>query len=193
MYKLCKTEQSATRQKMLELGLLNCMLTRHYEEISVSDLCTAMDIPRKSFYRYFSGKDGALHALIDHTLMGYEGFSVSQRAQKTRTLTGELENFFLFWIEQKALLDALQKSSLSGVLIERAIMHSLSETVLPKRFLKMDSAQLQRDVTTFGVCGLMSMVLIWHHDGYPRSAAEMAGAAARLLGKPLFPNVEELL
>ena len=74
MYKLCKTEQSATRQKMLELGLLNCMLTRHYEEISVSDLCTAMDIPRKSFYRYFSGKDGALHALIDHTLMGYEGF-----------------------------------------------------------------------------------------------------------------------
>ena len=91
------------------------------------------------------------------------------------------------------MLDALQKSSLSGVLIERSIMHSLSETVLPKRFLQMDSAQLQRDVTTFGVCGLMSMVLIWHHDGYPRSAAEMAGAAARLLGKPLFPNVEELL
>ena len=82
MYKLCKSEQSATRQKQLEQGLLKVMLTQRYEDISVSDLCTAMDIPRKSFYRYFSGKDGALHALIDHTMISYESFSISQRVQR---------------------------------------------------------------------------------------------------------------
>ena len=72
MYKLCKTEQSAQRQRQLEEGLLTAMKTKRYEEITISDLCEQMDIPRKSFYRYFSSKDGALHALIDHTLLDFE-------------------------------------------------------------------------------------------------------------------------
>ena len=72
MYKLCKTEQSAQRQRQLEEGLLAAMKTKRYEEITISDLCEQMDIPRKSFYRYFSSKDGALHALIDHTLLDFE-------------------------------------------------------------------------------------------------------------------------
>ena len=79
MYKLCKTEQSAARQRRLEQGLLQAMQTQQYEDISISDLCDQMGVPRKSFYRYFSGKDGALHALIDHTMISYESFSISQR------------------------------------------------------------------------------------------------------------------
>ena len=51
MYKLCKTEQSAGRQRELEQGLLHLMLKNRYEDISVSDLCNFMKIPRNSFYR----------------------------------------------------------------------------------------------------------------------------------------------
>lgn len=189
MYKLCKTEQSAMRQKMLEEGLLKAMLAKHFEEISVSDLCDQMDIPRKSFYRYFSSKDGALHGLIDHTLMEYEGFTVPYQ-RGGRSLISDLEGFFQFWVVHKNLLDALARSNMSGVLIERAITHALSETVMPKRFLPKDSKDMQKQITMFGVCGLMSMVLTWHHDGYPRTALEMAKVAARLLGQPLFPNAE---
>ena len=72
MYKLCKTEQSAQRQRELEQGLLAIMNSTRYEDITVSDMCQKLNIPRKSFYRYFSSKDGALHALIDHTLMEFE-------------------------------------------------------------------------------------------------------------------------
>ena len=79
MYKQCRTEQSASRQRHLEQGLLQMMLKRQFEEISVSDLCEEIGVPRKAFYRYFSGKDGALHALIDHTLLEYEGFTASAK------------------------------------------------------------------------------------------------------------------
>ena len=51
MYKLCKTEQSAQRQRELEYGLLDAMLVKNYEDISISDLCDHLQIPRKSFYR----------------------------------------------------------------------------------------------------------------------------------------------
>ena len=190
MYKLCKTEQSAQRQRQLEEGLQTVMLTKHFEEISVSDLCDQLQVPRKSFYRYFSSKDGALYGLIDHTMMEYERFAVARQKVTGRTLSNELESFFQFWVEHKDLLDAIQKSGLSGVLVERSISHALGETVMPKRFLPRDSRDMQRQVTMFGVCGLMSMVLTWHHDGYKETPTQLARVACRLLGQPLFPNAE---
>lgn len=193
MYKLCKTEQSAARQRQLEEGLLLTMSAMRYEDITVSDLCERIGVPRKTFYRYFDSKDGALHALLDHTLMQYEGFNAVYLSGEARTLQRELEQFFQFWVLHKDLLDALDKSDISGMLIERAISHALSDTVMPKRFLPKDSLEMQKHITMFGVCGLMSMVLTWHHDGYPQSAAQMARVAARLIGQPLFPNAEQYL
>lgn len=190
MYKLCRTEQSAARQHMIENGLLSMMLIRRYDEITVSDLCDALSIPRKSFYRYFTGKDGALHALIDHTLLGFELFAAPDNHNKKRTLLTEMENFFEFWLAQKTFLDALSKSDLSGMLVERAVNHSVSEAVMPRRFLPGESGEMQRHVTMFCACGMMSMVVAWHHDGYPQSPQEMAQITQRLLVRPLFPNVE---
>lgn len=193
MYKLCKTEQSAQRQRQLEEGLLKVMLTKHFEEVSVSELCDQLQVPRKSFYRYFSSKDGALHALIDHTLMQYESFTLSRQRKEGRTMVSELENLFQFWLVHRDLLDALMRSSMSGVLIERAIGHAVSEAVMPRRFLPRDSQEMAKQVTMFGVCGLMSMVLTWHHDGYPQSPAQMARIAARLISQPLFPNIDAFI
>lgn len=186
MYKLCKTEQSAARQWELEQGLLSAMSVCRYEDISVSDLCTHMGIPRKSFYRYFSGKDGALHGLIDHTLLEFDSFHWPGHGAEERTYQKELELFFLFWQEKKPLLDALARSGLSGVLIERSIEHALSNAGMSRRIPEPEAPELRAHATMFSVCGLMSMVVGWHHAGYPQSAAHMARIAVRLVTKPLF-------
>lgn len=193
MYKLCKTEQSAARQRELEAGLLKAMETIRYEEISVSDLCDQLQIPRKSFYRYFTSKDGALHALLDHTLMEFEEYTMSFQQGHTRTVQLDLESFFRFWIRHRNLLDALARSGITGMLIERAVAYALTDDILPKRFLPGDDPQTQRQITTFGVCGLMSMVLTWHHEDFQTPAGEMARIAARMLSQPLFPSVEKYI
>lgn len=193
MYKLCKTDQSARRQRELEMGLLGVMKTQRYEEISISELCAGLQVPRKTFYRYFDSKDGCLFGLIDHTLLNYEGFNYAYLSSGKRTLQRELEQFFLFWYDNKELLDVLRASGLSGMLIERAISFALSDTVMPRRFLPDDSETMKKHITMFGVCGLLSMVLSWHEGGFSESAAELSAIAARLLGKPLFPGTEQLL
>ncbi len=192
MYKLCKTEQSAARQRQLEQGLMELMTAMQYEDISVSDLCQQMQIPRKAFYRYFSGKDGALHAMIDHTLLEYEAFGYAHKNRR-RTLTGELTQFFAFWQQHDRLLNALCRSNLSGVLMDRTIEYAISETVVPGRFLENEELGMRSHVVQFAICGLMSMVLRWHQNGYLENAQEMAQVAARLLEKPLFPDVGERL
>ncbi len=193
MYKLCKTEQSAARQRELERGLLQTMATVRYEDINVSELCQKLEIPRKSFYRYFSSKDGALYALIDHTLMEYEGFSGNRHSREGRTLGGELTSFFEFWIQHVKLLDALERSGMSGMLIERSISYAISETVFPNRFLSGEDKMTRQHVVMFAVCGLMTIMIQWHHGGYQQSASEMAALAVRLLARPLFPDVDRIL
>lgn len=192
MYKLCKTEQSATRQRQLEEGLLAAISTHRYDELSVSDLCAQLGIPRKSFYRYFSSKEGALHALLDHTLMRFDEFSLSTATGK-RTLHRDLSQFFQFWLHNRPLLDALEKNGLSGLLIQRAIAYGISGAALPRRFLPKDSLEMQEQVTMFAVCGLMSMVIAWHQSGYAHSLSAMADLAVRVLSQPLFPDSESLM
>ena len=185
MYKLCKTEQSAARQRQLEQGLLQAMRTQHYEDISISELCDRLGVPRKSFYRYFSNKDGALFALIDHTLMEFEQ-SPDYSAGLRGGALGDLERYFIFWHSQKDLLDALQRSRLSGLLVERATHHAFRERLMPE-YLLMENETIQQLSLTFAVCGLLSMVLAWHRDGYRESVKAISGIAAAMLTKPLIP------
>ncbi len=184
MYKLCKTEQSAARQRQLELGLLQCMLTRRYEEISISDLCEQMRIPRKSFYRYFSSKDGALFALLDHTMLEFykEGFRNFGEGKPM----GDLDAFFVFWHERRDVLDALERSGLSGILVERATALAQKERLVPV-LINNWSADLQQIAMSFAICGLMSMVIQWHHNGYRVSPEEMSQVAKAMLTRPLIP------
>jgi len=187
MYKLCKTEQSARRQRELEQGLLQAMQTEQYDDISISDLCDRLQIPRKSFYRYFSSKDGALFALLDHSLMEFEAFSSSLRPEKKGTAIGDLELYFEFWYDRRELLGALQRSRLSGMLVERSTSYAVTERRMPS-YLRSMPEQVQEMSLTFAVCGLLSMVFQWHSQGFKQTPSEMAHIATMMLTQPLIPR-----
>ena len=185
MYKLCKTEQSARRQRQLEQGLLEMMQHVRYEEISVSDLCDHLEVPRKSFYRYFSSKDGALYALLDHTMMEFFETSVGSSGTVPGTQIGDLDRYFVFWRQHGALIDALQRNSLAGILVERAMSLALRERLMPG-YLQDKSADVQQLAMAFSVCGLISMVLQWYNQGFRMPAEEMTKIAVSILTKPLI-------
>ena len=188
MYKICKTEQSARRQQEIQEGLLQLMLTKGYEDITVSDLCGKLQLPRKSFYRYFGSKEDALMGLLDQRLMGYETGNRSGGAVPGKGFILDLNWFFEFWLTQKDLLDALERSGLSGILVQRAIHNSSRAEIFdyaPEHYSRADVEM----TTAFIVCGLMSIVLSWHHDGYLRLPGEMAETAQRMLDRPLVPKL----
>lgn len=182
MYKLCKTEQSALRQRQLEQGLLQLMQTKRYEEISISDLCQRMGMPRKTFYRYFDGKDGALFALLDHTML--EFYQHGLREPNAGTAIGDLDRFFVFWHDHASLLSALKRSGLGGVLVERATAFAVNERLMPDH-IRAWPAEQQKIALSFALSGLMSMVLQWHEQDFQPSADKMTKMAAAVLTKPL--------
>ena len=192
MYKQCQTAQSAARQRQIEEGFLALLLRAQYEDISVSDLCQAIGIPRKAFYRYFDSKDGALHAIMDHAIMDFELHSTSAELLEPETPMDYMEHVFLYWIAHRELLDALEKSNLSGMLIQRALDFSQNLDTIP-RFMRITDKRLREYGTMFMVCGLMTMIVQWHSDGFSKSTREMAELTMQLLTQPLFSgNVEDI-
>ena len=188
MYKQCRTEQSAARQRELLAGLQDAMNQQHYDEITVSGLCEYMQIPRKSFYRYFSSKEGALHALIDYSLLDSDSFR-EKWLKGSVAVQEELEQLFAYWYQKKHLLDALANSGLSGVLVQRAIGHAVEETSRDKTLTNQDQQNAQKYSTLYAVSGIMSLVIQWHHDGYPQTPKQMAKIAHGLVTRPLIPNL----
>lgn len=183
MYKVCRTEQSIQRQRSVEQELLKMMLTGSYEDISISDLCDRMQIPRKAFYRYFSGKEGALYAMIDHAMMDF--YAVDEQKPDTGTPRGDLQRFFTFWYDHRQLLDALSRNGLTEVLIHRATVLVRQESLISKQVLSTETVRRELELT-FALCGLMSMILRWHEMGFPLTDREMAETAMGMLSRPLI-------
>ena len=193
MYKQCRTEQSAKRQRAIEKALERLMLTRRIDEITVSELCDKSEIPRKAFYRYFDSIDGALHAMIDHTMSEFHSFGSRYTIHERRSLQRDIEQYFIFWKERRDFLDALDRSSLLGFLIQKSLNYSVSDMMNPEKFLPHDGEWDRSQVFKFAVCGLMTMMIEWYKGGFVTSTTEMARLACRVLSEPLFPNIANII
>lgn len=172
MYKHCATEESARRQRQLEGCLLELMLQNEYPQITISHICDRAGISRKSFYRYFSSKEGCLCALLDHAI--FDGASYY--------LPGHTENqsvriiyarFFQYWKEHQSLLDALSQNNLSMLLVERILEYVTNEE-REFRILFQDQGSDAHERSLFYIGGIMSMVLDWHKTGYQKSVTQMS-------------------
>ncbi|MDD6319377.1 MAG: TetR/AcrR family transcriptional regulator [Oscillospiraceae bacterium] len=171
----------------MEQGLLSAMLEQRYEDITVSGLCDRMGVPRKSFYRYFDSKEDALHALLDHTLMDYEGYIPDGKSAWPLTIEEEIERYFDYWLSKKPLLDALSFSGLSSVLSERALAQVQESLPLLQRRMSAETNDEEREyMTVFATGGILTLMIRWHHMGCPVSPKHMAHIIARFLSQPLF-------
>ena len=176
MYKICHTQQSAQRQRELEAGLLNALAQQPYSKIALTDLCRALKVPRKTFYRYFPTKDDCLLSLIDHTLsdcndlalMGWSG---------GRTLDSQAQlRFFRYWREHASLLDAIRDNGMQSLLLERTsvIVDRMKENTVSPSFA--------RDQMEYFIAhGLMYTVIRWHQFGFPCTPEELAAVFEDLL------------
>lgn len=181
MYKHCATEESAQRQRQLEQCLLELMLTDNYSQITIGHICDRAGVSRKSFYRYFSSKEGCLYALIDHAVFDGASYYLPNHNdnQSTRFI---YERLFRYWKEQHALLDALSRNNLSLILVERMLLYITQEEheFIPFLQSRTDDAH---EHSLFYVGGIMTLILDWHQSGYQKSILQMSKVLSDLIGQ----------
>ena len=160
--------------------------------LTVSEICEATNVPRKAFYRYFSCKEGLLHALIKHNLESYQDYYKSFNLS-SRTVKGELSCYFAFWKTEpiKTMLDVLDKNSLLGHLFKFSRETSSSSFINMEKFFPSESPWHREQILNFTIQGLQSLMLDWYYSGFKKSTEEMASIACRMLQEPLFPSLEK--
>ena len=189
MYKLCKTEQSTTRQREIEKILLDLMLKKHYDEISVSEICEAANMPRKSFYRYFDGKEGVKQSLLQHTMTDFSAFQDGRRTKNMRTIHEEFEDMFIFWKSKKDVLEAFDKSGLIGILVESATSYAMEEFYGIEKYMTDSTVREKEMAYQFIISGMLAMTINWYRSGFVETVPNIARTATRIITKPLFENL----
>ena len=192
MFKLCKTEESARRQREIEASLFELMHTKHYDDISITELCLRLNMPRKAFYRYFDSKDDAIRAFLLHTLSEYRGFDMSEKEMKNRSLRRELEMYFSFWQDHRDILITFERSGMLELVTELSVSFPIGERVSTARFLPDDSEHTRDMVFRFAFAGLVRLMLDWYKSGFAASARQMSTLAVRLMTEPLFGGLEKI-
>lgn len=179
MAKVCTSEKTSGRQRWIENGLLELMLERRFEDISVTELCIHLNLSRRSFYRYFSDLEDVLDSLMNHTM---QDMAIVHAAP---TLP-DLEVYCEFWLRQKDLLSALSRSDMHSKLARYTLQYAGSDTILANLAEEDLERNLGPEINLFIISGLSSLLISWHQEGFRKTPREMAQTAMRLLFKPLL-------
>lgn len=178
MYKLCITEKSAKNQLVLEQAFLRLALQHNCDDVTISDICREAGLSRKVYYRLFENKNDVLYALIDHTLGGFEAYEPEMEP---------LHRFFTYWKDQRQLLDALNRSQCTALLLDRVVRFVLTYNPSSLTDVYPDLLSWDRDTQIFFISGLFGMMLDWHVRGYDSSVEEISQSLQVLLSVPLHP------
>ena len=68
----------------------------------------------------------------------------------------------------------------------------MSEFVNISKFLPGTDDREKIHIFRFTVSGLMTLTISWYRSGFAESVPDIARAAARLISKPLFPDLDKL-
>ena len=183
MYRNCVTEISVQHQKQVEEALLELMQKLPYEDITVTQLCQTAKLSRRVFYHLFNNKAGALHALLDHTILNMESWHPEIRDDALR--------FFLYWKSQVPLLDALRDNQMTGLLLERMLESVINESYDLRSWLKRNGWSREKDIIIFHLSGIMGLVFRWYYSGFQESPEEMAALIRKIMTVPLARNPAE--
>lgn len=179
MAKSCVTEKTAQRQEWIENGLLELMLIKKYEQITVTELCSYLELSRRSFYRYFRDLDDVLDSLLSHT---FQSMGISDRALGIE----ELQKNFEFWIQHRALLDAMHNSGMIEKLFEYTLRYTEPMSIDEYMYSDELGMDLRREASLFAASGSVSLAIAWYTDGFQKSPEQMAKIAHRMLFSPIL-------
>jgi len=179
VYRQCVSEKSAAQQRHFEDAMLECMRTRLFEEISISELCRMTGLSRKTFYRLYESKADVVYSMVDRTILEMGAYTPD-----AAVTPGGMHRFFAYWKTKEKFLDVLEKNRISALIQQQAVGHVLAESPEIVRCFCSDDMEHCTEKVTFYLYGLFSLIWGWHKSGFAYSIDEMAELGMSLMMEP---------
>ena len=186
MNKQPQTRAAQQRRDRLAEALLELMESKGYAQTTVTDLCRAAQIPRRTFYHYFDCKEAVLNAVVEDMIYACNLETMFEFHAGFEAMKESLVRNFRFWQgPARRRLELLLDNGLSGEMIRCALRWQAAEHIdLPRRPeltpKRLEIAQM------VGIYSFFSLLTYWRGNEYRETPEEMAEYAAWFLSEPLY-------
>ncbi|MFV0560532.1 MAG: TetR/AcrR family transcriptional regulator [Enterococcus sp.] len=157
--------------KWLVEGLLQLMERKNYSDITVQDIATRAGLSRRTFYRHFDSINALLLVEIKKVVLNLFDFLKKEKPQNFSEL---VVLFFIFWEQQKILLELLNKNNLVPLLITELSKES-THSLLGEIFLEDDAYAY-----SFALGGISNLLTTWIKRGMVESPMQLKGTAEEI-------------
>ena len=183
MYKQCKNKSSAQRQKYIADQLLQLIKTTPLEQITITELSIASDIPRKGFYRYFDSIDDVVNFILEKNIQEENEYISRTGVSVDATPREYLIVWLRFWKEKADVMRLFQDRRIHSAMVRHAMRHMDPESASIQQ-VSMAEPIMVRNL--FASYGTMALLEIWNRDNYQITEEAMADFMLELLTQPLF-------
>ncbi len=189
--------RSGTAQRLIEAGL-EAFLAKSYDSVGIQEICTAVGVPKGSFYHWFESKLAFGIAVVEHSGQEYIDWIARELATDERPPLARFAQLIAdkraylaehdyehpclaakLGIERHDLAPELRDAILAGLLRIRAVVGSCIAEAVERGDLPADTAT--DDFTAFVTDAIEGAV--------SRAAIERSGEPLSRLWRNLFPSV----
>lgn len=182
---LCHTEYAEQKKRLLESSLLNLMKQQQYQDITVTDICREADIPRRTFYHYFEGKETVLDSVVNNLMQQCFLDIMLDFRLGPEKLKSSFLKIFRYWDgENRRKLDILIQSGLEARLMAWSSRWIREERIGMLLDSELDPKHVEI-ILMVGATSFFALLFHWSQGGYRESAEEMADYAVWVLPQAL--------
>lgn len=174
-----KTKNAAKSKSAEKIvaALLALMRDKPYETVSVTEICSAAGVGRKTFYRNFDGKDGIIAYRLDcifAALAAHFDFAVAE--------SSKVIEFCYAYLNEHRETDVLFLDAAVVPFVVEKIVEYI-ETAYDGTLYNSASFEpsLAEYYHTFIADGLVSLICTWIENNYRQSVKSMSALSKRLL------------
>ena len=189
MYKQCKNKNAIKRQEELAEQIIEMLQKKKLDNVTVSELCGHVNVPRKSFYRYFESKDDIRQYLIDRYIKTYLEYDSKQASPENSVEA--LMVTLSYWKANRKLMIAIMNSGAIPLLED-----SISEYLTERGFGEFASIHSKDSFAyTLGVRLLVHCVFViitdWLQTNCRASVPDAAALIVDVITNPLVKTKKQ--
>lgn len=173
---------SRRSRRWITKALLELMMAKPYQKISITEIAEEADVVRRTFYRNFESKEDVIKTYIESV---FKGFISSVKENEDINSQEVAKEFFEYMNRHKVFLKLLHEHNMFDLILqvfEERIFDSPENDWVEK---KKESNVFVKYTRSFFIAGLWYMLETWLKSGMLETPEELASIFDRMLQKDL--------
>ena len=173
---------SRRSRRWITKALLELMMAKPYQKISITEIAEEADVVRRTFYRNFESKEDVIKTYIESI---FKGFIKSVKEDETINKQDVAKDFFEYMNKHRVFLKLLHEHEMFDLILEVFEERIFDNDENDWAAKKEESEVFIKYTRSFFIAGLWYMLETWLKSGMLETPDELASIFETMLQKDI--------